>query len=375
MALRFKISTPVYKQSEFIHTALASVRAQKEPFELAVLDATPDNSAQKIIQNYKDIITYQYHHKDDGQAAAIQEGWDHTTGNIAIWLNADDYFFPDTFSIVSRTFEENPDVDVVFGHAVFVRADGSFEMYFPSISNSLDQLPLVDTIYQPSCFVRQRALDVVGKVKPHLHYVMDWDLWLRLKQTGHQFLFINEVLSVATIHPATKTLSGSPRRSEEIRMIINEHNPPHKKLLGLFMINVYNILTYARRIPGLKNLFSIARTCKRYLLPVRNNALYGMQRWTNEVREQCTIYLPWYQPKSPRSISIITSVPGTLTLLYGGVTQQIHSTKKVPFIFNNKKVTGYLYQSTLPQQTNQKLCFVLSHEQSPWHLYSLLPET
>ncbi len=375
MTLRFKISTPVYKQSEFINTALASIRAQKEPFELAVLDATPDDSAQKIIQNYKDIITYQYHHKDEGQSAAIQEGWNNTTGDIAVWLNSDDYFFPDTFSIVSRAFEAHPDVDIVFGHGIFVRADGSFEMYFPSICNSIDRLTLVDTIHQPSCFVRQRALDVVGGVNTQLHYVMDWDLWLRLKKTGHRFLFINEILSAATIHPATKTLSGSPRRSEELRKIINEYNPPHKKLLEFFMINIYNILTYARATPGLKNLFSIAQTCKRFFIPAQNNALYGMQRWTNEVQGQCTIHLPWYQPKNPRNISIITSVPGTLTLLYEGVTQQIHSTKKVPFIFNNKKVTGYLYQSTLPQHTNRNLCFVLNHVQSPWHLYSLLPET
>ena len=68
----FSISIPVKGGSEHIQTALDSIRHQPVQFELAVLDATSDNSCQKVISNYRDMIYFEYHRQDAGQSAAIQ---------------------------------------------------------------------------------------------------------------------------------------------------------------------------------------------------------------------------------------------------------------------------------------------------------------
>jgi hypothetical protein len=74
--LIFSISVPVYGHAEFLPHTLESIRCQSAKVELAVLDATPDDSVQKVLSTYADMIDYAYHREDDGQAAAIQEGWE-----------------------------------------------------------------------------------------------------------------------------------------------------------------------------------------------------------------------------------------------------------------------------------------------------------
>jgi glycosyltransferase involved in cell wall biosynthesis len=92
--LIFSISIPVYNQAKYLGTALESIRCQSTDVQLAVLDASADDSAQSVLVPYRGLIHYAYHHSDAGQSAAIQEGWDNTSGDVVAWLNADDYYFP-----------------------------------------------------------------------------------------------------------------------------------------------------------------------------------------------------------------------------------------------------------------------------------------
>jgi glycosyl transferase family 2 len=54
------------------------------------MDATPNHSVQDVLDNFTGILSYRRHGQDSGQSAAIQEGWDHTDGDIFASLNSDD---------------------------------------------------------------------------------------------------------------------------------------------------------------------------------------------------------------------------------------------------------------------------------------------
>ena len=88
----FSIAIPVFGQQKYIPTALKSIQAQNVEYELAVMDATYDNSVQVILDQYSDIITYRRHGPDGGQSEAIIEGWDNTNGEVLAWLCADDFW-------------------------------------------------------------------------------------------------------------------------------------------------------------------------------------------------------------------------------------------------------------------------------------------
>jgi len=111
---------PVRDHVDFLDTALRSLEAQQAALQVAVLDASDGDRVQDVVRGRRVAVAYGYHRADAGQAAAIQEGWNNTHGQIVAWLNADDYYFPGALDRVAAVFDAQPDVDVVFGHAVHV---------------------------------------------------------------------------------------------------------------------------------------------------------------------------------------------------------------------------------------------------------------
>src|SRR6185295_3805867 len=93
--MRFSISIPVLGQADLLPIALASLAAQSEPFDVAILDATRDDSIQSVVLKSGLQVAYNRHGPDGGQADAIAEGWSRVDGDIVAWLCADDYYFPD----------------------------------------------------------------------------------------------------------------------------------------------------------------------------------------------------------------------------------------------------------------------------------------
>jgi len=250
----FSIAIPVYRQQQFIATALKSIQAQSVAYELAVMDATPDNSVQIILDQYADIISYRRHRKDDGQSEAIQEGWDNTSGDIVAWLCADDYYFPDTLQLVQEVFEQHPEVDVVYGDSVYVDADDRFKMYFPAIERDVSCLPAHDCIAQPSCFIRRAALESVGGLNTDLHYIMDWDLWTRLYKDGAKFHYLNQCLSVTRIYADTKTSSMSLCRYREINNQLKMQSSLLRRVRSLVGMLYYD-LRENKRTAAMNSMF------------------------------------------------------------------------------------------------------------------------
>lgn len=313
----FSVAIPVFKQAEFLPTALASLMAQSSEFQLAVMDATPDDSVQKVLAAYSSIVHYCRHGPDKGQSTAIQEGWDHTTGDIVYWLCADDYLFPYAFQEIEKIFHGRPDVDVVYGDGIFVDESGQFIRYFPSISSDIARIVNDCCISQPSCFVRRGAMERVGKLNPDLHYTMDWDLWTRLFKAGAKFYYIRKPLSATRIYQGTKTSSDSKRRFCEIRDHLARHASYFaalRSLAGFRLVGLYyRELGRGTESLGKRALFgalSAPRWMKARLThrktPNKNHSLYGLEPLTNTVCGQCQIYLPAYKSRPPSMAIVVT---------------------------------------------------------------------
>jgi len=368
MTTQFSISMPVYGQAHFIETALKSLGCQAVPLQLAVLDATPDDSVQKVLQHYQDIIHYQYHHPDNGQTAAIQEGWDNTSNEIVAWLNADDYYFPETLKKVSDIFHQYPDIDVVYGHTVFVDTTGNFQAYLPMRPESyIRGLKHNCIISQPSCFVRRKAVEQVGKLNQQLHYVMDWDLWLRLYEAGKKFYFLDELLSAVRVYPETKTSSGAKKRFQEINTILKTYGSWLKRQITLLGVR-YQHLSYNRN-----NLFDAfcyqALKLLRTLYKKADHHIYkGIERGTNLITHEAEILFPYYQNESPKKISVINNKPDTPVVYFKNtkIEFQVSQSKEIDFF--GEKIKAYEHIGSLPGDKQNTLSFQIK---SPMRLFLL----
>ncbi|MBT3255138.1 MAG: glycosyltransferase [Deltaproteobacteria bacterium] len=301
--LTFAIAIPNYNQSHFLPWALEGLRHQSVPFNVALMDGGSSDDFKTVAAFYSDVIDHLESGPDGGQAAAIKKGKARVPGDIVAWLNADDYYFPGTLDRVSSVFEKNPDVDVVYGDAVHVTAEGCFLSYFPPVQ-SFNPRDLARSCFicQPTCFVRRKVYERVGGIDATLKYTMDWDLWHRLSRAGAKFQYIHEVLAAVRYYPGTKTMSGDRRRYREIWRIERKYG---RRLMPFSWAGFYR---YDLSFKEQRNLFEsfllsvldrLRKSKKRVLRRQgsgnhMNRILYGFRRWEPVVETNCVIHLPWY---------------------------------------------------------------------------------
>lgn len=299
----FAIVIPNYNQSHFLPWALESLRHQSAPFNLALMDGGSSDNFQVVADAYSDIIAHLESGPDGGQSAAIKKGKAIIPGDIVSWLNADDYYFPGALDKVSSFFERNPTIDVVYGDAVHVTADGFFLSYFPPVQSfNPKDLARSCFICQPACFVRRKVYERIGGIDAALKYTMDWDLWHRLSLAGAKFHYLHELLAAVRYYPGTKTMSGNGRRYREIWRI--ERRYGHRLLpfswLGFYR---YDLSFKEKRDPFEKfflYMLDKLRKSKKGLQGFQRargelkQTLYGFHRWEPVVENNCTVHLPWY---------------------------------------------------------------------------------
>lgn len=364
---RFSIAIPVLGQQGYLPTALKSIRVQHAQYELAVMDATPDGSVQAILDHYAEIITYRRHGPDKGQSAAIQEGWNQTSGEFVAWLCADDYYFPDTLQAVQEVFCSNPDVDVVYGDSVYVDERGHFRRYFPSIRDTVERLPYDDCIAQPSCFVRRRAIDRIGGLRSSLHYVMDWDLWTRLYEDGAGFRYLKKPLSVTRVYGDTKTSSMALRRYREAYGHLKRHTTPLRSVRSLLGMLRYDLRGGQTKtiLRVLNPLFDMATDLKKAVsAPPDGASLYGLTTWGNGVHGGCRVFLPWYEEKSPSSVVVEADRPLSLELTVNDLVAQPVERCGIKHIFRFPGVAQDGVDAL-------SLCCAIESESQSWRLGSV----
>lgn len=93
-----------------------------------------------------------------------------------------------------------------------------------------------DYIMQPSTFWTKEVWDLVGYLNINLHYVFDWEWFIRARNSGVVFHFTPRVLSLYRIHSGHKTGTGGFNRNTEIFNLYNEFEPKNK-LLFIKMLN------------------------------------------------------------------------------------------------------------------------------------------
>ena len=174
------ILTPSYNQARWLGDNLRSVANQSySNIEHIVVDGGSTDGSLEMLRNAGAAVRWRSE-PDRGQSHALNKAFAASTGEIIGWLNSDDaYFDADAVAAAVRTFAKHPEVDVVYGHAALVNADGLILqlIWVPPFSYRL--LRGYNFIIQPAAFVRRSVLTGVFADEA-FDYAMDRELWLRL---------------------------------------------------------------------------------------------------------------------------------------------------------------------------------------------------
>jgi glycosyltransferase involved in cell wall biosynthesis len=203
---KFSIVTPSLNQASYLEQNIKSVLDQNYPtVEHIVIDGGSTDGTIEILRNYPHLKWVS--EPDRGQAAAVNKGFRMATGDIIGWLNADDTYCPEAFSLIARSFE-SPSVMVGFGDANEIDETGSVRRTREAHGVSSEYLIKYwwwkYEYTQPAFFFRRSVLDAVGLLDEGLFYVMDHEFFIRLS-LRYPLTHIPSKLANYRLHPVSKT--------------------------------------------------------------------------------------------------------------------------------------------------------------------------
>jgi len=218
---KISIVTPSYNQGKFLETTIRSVLDQGYPnLEYIIMDGGSTDGSREIIEKYSDSLAYWQSMPDNGQASAIFQGFEKTTGDILAWINSDDYYLSGSLSSIADYFVKYPQTQWIVGNGIVVGPTGKL-LY------TVDKVPPIsyktmiysnNLVFQPATFWRRDLFFSTGGFDQTLKFAFDYDLFLKFsKITPPQRL--KQLLAAFRIHESSKTTTILDISHDESDMI------------------------------------------------------------------------------------------------------------------------------------------------------------
>ena len=183
---KISVVVPSFNQARYLELTLRSILDQDYPgLELIVIDGGSRDESAEIIRRYENRIQFWCSEPDGGQTQGILKGMTHATGEILCFLNSDDLFEPGALEEAGAFFATHPEVDVVFGDALWIDAEGNALRRQKEIPfNRFLWLYTYNYIPGMSTFWRRSIYDRAGGFDPAYQLAFDADLWIRFSELG-----------------------------------------------------------------------------------------------------------------------------------------------------------------------------------------------
>lgn len=208
---RISIVTPSFNQGHYLEQTILSVLDQHYPnLEYIIIDGGSTDESVAIIRKYSARITSWVSEPDSGQSEALEKGFARATGEIAAWINSDDFYEPGAFYKVASAYMDQR-FTFFCGTCRMVDTGGNelSVLHTPEVTHRtlIQYWKPHFCPPQPSIFFRREVLHELGGFDRTLQYAMDFDLWLRASRK-YSFCHTGDNLSYYRVHADSKT--GSP---------------------------------------------------------------------------------------------------------------------------------------------------------------------
>jgi Glycosyl transferase family 2 len=218
-AMRIAIITPSFNQAQFIDATIESVVSQNYPnLYYHVQDGGSTDGTIENLKKRGKAISWSSA-PDTGQSNAINLGFANVDCGIMAYLNSDDMLLPGTLTHVANYFARHPEIDIVYGHRIFVDRDGLEVGRAVLPPYERETLRYADYIPQETMFWRKSVWDTIGTIDENFHYAMDWDFILRAQSAGFRFARLPRFLACFRVHDAQKTAATYATGAKEMSIL------------------------------------------------------------------------------------------------------------------------------------------------------------
>ena len=226
--MRISVVTPSFNMAPYLEDTITSVVGNLRPDdEYFVIDGGSTDGSVEVIKKYARFLTHWRSHKDDGQSAAIHEGFQHSTGELLAWINSDDYYEPGSFHQAAEVFATRPGTVFVYGD-YSVLYPGGRKVLKPKVSCDFNIMAYAYLmIPQPAAFWTREAYLQSGGLDMSLKLVMDLDFFLRISRnfSPTQIHHLREPLATFRVHGDSKSVALKEGFSKETAHILPRYIP------------------------------------------------------------------------------------------------------------------------------------------------------
>jgi glycosyltransferase involved in cell wall biosynthesis len=250
----FSIVTPSFNQGQFISETIESVVSQKGKFyiDYVIMDGGSTDDTLEVIKKYEQFLIENcsvkriqglnfyvandnnfkynqslgisfrwYSEKDEGQADAINKGFNLCIGDIFAFINSDDMYYPDTFQKIEKLNWKN--FDLSYGEGMWITSNGENLCLYPTLSPTRYFLFNRCTLCQPTIFFKKETYLKLGNFDNYFFCGFDYEYWLRAVFNNFKFKYINAVLAKSRMYKDNKSLSNQDIVAENNRELIKKY--------------------------------------------------------------------------------------------------------------------------------------------------------
>jgi glycosyltransferase involved in cell wall biosynthesis len=208
---------PSYNYGQFIEETIRSVLLQSYPnIQCVIIDGGSNDNTVNIIQKYSEYLDYWISEPDLGQTDAINKGYQHCTGDIFVWLNADDFYYSlSALETIANFYRQG--YEFIAGECFNIDVNGNYR--FEPIMADGKSSPTTFQKYlrywtssflqQPALFVSKRLADPCFPLDTELYYAMDYQFFLRVLSQNPKAIWIEEKIVRLRWHKDSKTMGES----------------------------------------------------------------------------------------------------------------------------------------------------------------------
>jgi glycosyltransferase involved in cell wall biosynthesis len=229
--IAFTVVIPSLNQAYFIQKTIDSVLDQNYPYkQIIVIDGGSTDETIQILESYSEEILA-ISEPDEGQSQAINKGFQLSTSSHVSWLNSDDILYPGALERVANFFARHPDTKILYGNCEYIDTADRVLKKYPAQPYSYKDLVenAHNYIPQPATFFAREILSTVGSINEQLHFVMDFEYWLR---SGKVFnlVHIPETLAALRVHPDAKSKKDLFNFARELELVYKQIILPDQEL-------------------------------------------------------------------------------------------------------------------------------------------------
>ena len=236
------VLTPSLNYGRFLQDGLSSVKKQSGvTIQHVVQDARSSDDTVRILKASS--VDWRSE-EDSGQSDALNRALRRARGEYVAWLNADEFYLPFGISILRDTLVETG-ADVVFADPAFVDEAGRFVRIVP-------QHPFSRLLLKwYGCFIascttmfRREVLEAAGW-DTSFRLAMDWDLYLRLAETGAQFAYVSRPVAAFRLHPSQVIAQPTSKHASEFVELARRHGVrgERTRALGRWPHDVFKLVS------------------------------------------------------------------------------------------------------------------------------------